>query len=93
MNKYIYLRGIKRKWVPIKINIKNTGQELKLRLYEEPVEEFDIEGGNSVRHPNLSDNYETIFIENGHAFERLNQNEIDEIYENLPGLKMPTNDW
>lgn len=72
--------------------IKNTGQELTLGLYEEPIEAFDIEGGNSVETFYLSDNYETIFIENGHAFERLHQNEIDGIYENLPGLKMTTTD-
>lgn len=67
--------------------IKNTGKELTLGLYEQPVPTFGIEGGNSEETFYISDDHDTISSELGSKFERLTQEEIDAILENLNGIK------
>lgn len=72
--------------------LSNTGKELTLALYEEGDEFTGVEGGPDEQTFYLSDDYETITTKEGDEFHRLNQEEIDEVYERLPGLKNP-GDW
>lgn len=69
--------------------LTNTGKELKLALYESPLEAFGVEGGDYEKMFYLSDDYQTVTTEDGNEYHRLNQEEINEIYERLPGLQKP----
>lgn len=67
--------------------LSNTGKELTLALYEKEDEFTGVEGGEEEQTFYISDDYETITTKEGDEFHRLTQEEIDEVYERLNGIK------
>lgn len=72
--------------------LENTGEKLRLALHQEPIELLGVEGGDFEETFYLSDDHQRITNEEGVSYERLTEEEMNEIYERLPGLKDP-GDW